>query len=555
MNDDTVASADYEPVADRDDNRGSLSSYIHPPDVILSPRADAWIYLCVSSFVGLASIARAHAMYSNSAMSSTSSSSASTSDAATMTTTMTIQMGTSAAVILSLLCINAVISLGVGMAYRFRPSLTILARYHLESISSALAVVFWVVCMAFYNTSSPSDPIMWDMCMTYNSGRWDANFFYSIWITGILSLYLLSDVLAGNYPSGKSTLTLEKTTATTNSRQTRTWILLLITSVLLFSFSIAERVGPMCSDSYLHNSPYCTSTTVSIVTSVLGALICLAQMVMCRFSIMSEQMRCRELGLPLENSSSSLAVRNASETLLALPALVGYACNVGFATGSGGSGANVGNVYVVSWLCLVLAMSLNVDYLGLHLTMEENYNLSSRSGWSGNPQRHRSANRGNTMAMLSQQEEALTRRTTPPIQEASDDSEEESDDESSAVSSVILAPRLMYSAANNSVGGQRPPTPTPSFATQESASPRPRANSRGRRHHTLNESLVTERSAGPSPSPRNGNRANSRGKRRTRTPVQAGEGSMATEQSGVMSRGGRSMDTEQSAPQYVRQFS
>jgi len=453
-------------------------------------------------------------------------------------------MGASAAAIISFLSINAVISLGVGVAYRFRPSLAIVARYHLESISSVLAVLLWIICMAFYNTSSPSDPMMWDMCMTYNSKLWDANFFYALWITGILSLYLLSDVIAGNYPSGKSTLTLENTTrtGTANCHQMRTWILLLIASVLLFSFAIAERVGPVCSDSYLLNSPYCTSTTVSIVTSVLGALLCLAQMVMCRFSMMSEQLRCRELGLPLEGNSSSLAVRNASETLLALPVLVGYACNVGFATSPGGSGANVGNVYVVSWLCLASAMSLNVDYLGLHLTTEETHNISSRSGWSGN-------RRGNAAP-----------RRTPTVEDTSDDSDEESDDESSADSSDVLPPRLTYGDAagvvvGGRVRGRRTPTPPPSFATRESAGPHPRGNSRGRRHRATDASLATERSAGPSPTPRNGNRANSRGKRHTRTPVSSREGSVATEQSGAMPRGGRSVVTEQSAPRYSRKFS
>lgn len=549
---DTVASADYGTVADGDNNnnsnRGPLSSYIHSPDVILSPRADVWIYLCASSFVGLASVARAHARYSTSV---TSTSSTSTSNAATTATT-TIQMGASAASIISFLSINAVISLGVGIAYRFRPSLAILARYHLESISSVLAVLLWIICMAFYNTSSPSDPMMWDMRMTYNSKLWDANFFYALWINGILSLYLLSDVIAGNYPSGKSTLALQNTTrtGTANCHQMRTWILLLIASVLLFSFAIAERVGPACSDSYLRNSPYCTSTTVSIVTSVLGALLCLAQMVMCRFSMMSEQLRCRELGLPLESNSSSLAVRNASETLLALPVLVGYACNVGFATSPGGSGANVGNVYVVSWLCLVLAMSLNVDYLRLHLTMEETtHNISSRSGWSGN-----------------QRGIAMARRTpTITIEGDSDDSDEESDDETSVDSSSesasdVLPPRLMYgdvvtSIVRGRVGGRRTPTPPPSFATQESASPHPRGNSRGRRHRATNASPATERSATRSPTPRNGNRANSRGKRHTRTPVSSREGSVATEQSGAMPRGGRSVVTEQSAPRYSRKLS
>jgi len=449
-------------------------------------------------------------------------------------------MGGSAAAIISLLCINAVISLGVGTAYRFGPSLAIQAQYHVESISSALTVLFWMICMGIYNTSSPSDPMMWDMCMTYNAQRWDANFFYALWITGILSLYLFSDVIAGNYPSGKSTLALESTRGgTKNCHQTRTWILLLVTSVLLFSFAIAERNGPVCRDAYLHNSPYCTSTTVSVVTSVLSALLCLAQMVMCRFSLMSEQLRRRELGLPLENNSSSLAVTNASETLLALPVLVGYACNVGFATSPGGSGANVGNVFVVSWLCLVLAMLLNVDYLGLHLTMEE-----------------RSTNRGYTTLTLSQQEEAMVRRR-PTYEDVSDDSEEESD-ESSADSSVVLRPRLMYSAAGSSVGGRRTPTPPPSFVTQDSVSPHPRANSRGRRHRAINASLVTQRSPVPSPTPRIGNRANSRGKRHTRPTVQSGEGSLATERSGATPRGGRMVvaedPAEESAPRYLRKL-
>lgn len=106
----------------------------------------------------------------------------------------------------------------------------------------------------------------------------------------------------------------------------------------------------------MRGSSYCASAAVSLIASILGMIACLSYV----------GSRAASLGSP--SSSSQYFAKNDSivERILALAVLIAYACNAGIATGPGGSGAGVGNVYVSSWLALVLALVLNVKYLGFH---------------------------------------------------------------------------------------------------------------------------------------------------------------------------------------------
>lgn len=339
----------------RDHYHSGNTSNLLPLDQVLSPRADVWIYLCVSSSVGIASLARAHTRYNQ--------------DAVNMQTQQT-KMGAYAIISITLLSLNAAIALAVGVAYRYHPSLIVLTRpmnlvMSLEFLLAAMALLNWILCMFFCN--SPNDAafqIMMDMPLS----QMNANFFYSHWVTGILSLYLVSDLCTGNNRGGVISITAATSIhSTKNQTMGRLWMLLLFSSILLLSFSIMLQVGPSCMGELMHNSSYCASTMTALSVSILGMLLCFSWAISIR----------------ARRDSSSL---DKFERVLALAILIGYACNAGITTSPGGSGTNVGNVYVASWLALILASILNVSYLRLHFTSRScdenvpssNYNGSKR---------------------------------------------------------------------------------------------------------------------------------------------------------------------------------
>ena len=150
-----------------------------------------------------------------------------------------------------------------------------------------------------------------------------------------MSLYLLANLHAGNHQVGVITTT---TTALTETHaMSSLWMLQSFSSILLLSFLITEKFGPIYNVPYLQNSSCCVSTMVALVVSILGILLCIAHITTSHF--------------------------NTIGNTLALAILTMYACNVGILTSPHRSGTNVDNVYVTSWLSLILALILNVNYL------------------------------------------------------------------------------------------------------------------------------------------------------------------------------------------------
>jgi len=313
------------------------ASKLLPSDEVLSPRADVWIYLCASSFVGVASLANAHARYQ--------------ADDAIMQTPQK-SMGASTITIITLLSLNAAISLIVGVAYRHHPSLMALTNpmsraVSLEFLLAGIILLFWVLCTVFYsNFNDPAFHAIMDMPLSQTN----ANFFYSLWITGILSLYLVADLASGNNREG--VISIASNDSMENQTVGRLWMLLLFSSILLLSFSASLRASPACGGTLMQESPYCASTTTALTVSILGMIVGL--------SYRANSVR--------ESRSSSRMNSKPIERVLALVVLIVYACNAGITTSPGGSGANMGNVYVTSWLGLILAFILNVSYLKLHFT-------------------------------------------------------------------------------------------------------------------------------------------------------------------------------------------
>lgn len=193
----------------------------------------------------------------------------------------------------------------------------------------------------------------------------------------MLSLYLIADLAVGSGRGGvihipDMTSTRSDTAASnrmasfhhdskstagdeSSARLSRLWMLLFFYSILLLAFSIELQAGPVCEGPF-KSSPYCTSTVAALIVSILGMILCVAYGAIRVSQMKTQRSRARR--------SSSMA--NSIERILAFGIFIGYACNAGITTSPGGSGSNVGNVYISSWMALIIALVLNVNYLGLH---------------------------------------------------------------------------------------------------------------------------------------------------------------------------------------------
>ena len=300
-----------------------------PLGVLLSPRADAWAYLAAASFVGLASVVRA--------------------DVRQQAAVDSPPSGTGAALI-GLLSANAAVSLGLAVAYRIRPALLGITRplthaaVHLspELLLACLALILWALCMGF--ADAPLEGRRTDGAVA------TANLFYSLWVAGALTLYLLADLLVGNQPAGISLVSLTDQGGRGND-PTVTWLFLFFSSSVLLAYAAAVGTGLACEGPYLRASPYCASASLAVSLSATAMALCLAR-----------------LACQLHPTGRRLATRLQQWAALAVLGL--HTGSAAVVTGPGGAAANAGNVYVATWLCLGTSLALNVDYLGRSLTLD-----------------------------------------------------------------------------------------------------------------------------------------------------------------------------------------
>jgi len=320
---------------DQFDHVSSVDPRYHPSKETLSPDgdygddvpvpsscSDVWIYLFASSLVSASSIARAHSWHSDE------------------------KMGARTAAIVALTSVTAAVSLtavGAGeTVFRTSPR----GRGG-EYILATFALLLWTACMILYNVAP-----------TPGNNMEFPNLFYSLWISGISSMYLVAHCGTTTTARTASWNTMPHNHCSERETVARLWTLLFFSSVLLLSFSASARSGLVCEGPAMRGTSYCASTIVSLVASILSMIACFLYV----------GSRVASSGSSLSSSSSRYYTNNSNivERSLALTVLIAYTCNAGIATGPGGFGAGVGNVYVSSWFALTLALVLNVKYFGFH---------------------------------------------------------------------------------------------------------------------------------------------------------------------------------------------
>ena len=221
-----------------------------------------------------------------------------------------------------------------------------------EALLAGLGLFLWFLAMVFFNAVQDD----WRMVFAL-SGETGANIFSSLWAAGVLSMYLVADIAAGNRggvrPSPRALALNPGLTADDDlAAIRRTWAMIAMASAALLFAGASESAGSVCEGPDLSATPYCSSATASAAAGTLGFV---------------EACGVAFLGRLRRRGFMSRATRRLGERLLGLACLVGYAVSAGVATGPGGAGADANNVFVASWLAAGLAVLLNVSYLGRSL--------------------------------------------------------------------------------------------------------------------------------------------------------------------------------------------
>jgi len=317
-----------------------------PDTIVLSPRADAWVYLAASSVVAVTATATALTRYQSSL--------------AGMPGSLYAAVPTGSAAVMALGGMVAAVAFGAGGAYRFKRALRALTRpasfgplvLTAEGLLAGLVLFLWFLAMIFFNSFQDD----WRMVYAL-SGETGANIFGSLWASGILSMYLVADFAAGNRggvrPSPRA-LALNPLLTSDDDLASirRTWAMISMASIALLFAGAAESAGSVCAGPDLASTPYCSSATASAAAGTLGFV---------------EACGVAFLGRLRRRGTVTRSTRRLGERLLGLACLIGYAVSAGVATGPGGAGADANNVFVASWLAAGLAVLLNVSYLGRSL--------------------------------------------------------------------------------------------------------------------------------------------------------------------------------------------
>ena len=220
---------------------------------------------------------------------------------------------------------------------------------------------------------------------------WNANIFYSSWISALLCGYLWIDVYTLTdrrgtlkiYDPSTSSSSNNSTSSnscngdsTPNNTFTKRWTLLAATAIILMSASIRTYNSPACSGNLLRQTNYCSRALFGIlIGGFLQLLIICSVGGLYRLSHMTRRrVRGRQPILSKEKCTTGASI-------CAVITLIVQAVNAGLLTSptGGGPGNISGSIYFGCWLGLILSFELCLRYLEFYSTS----NLSAGSVGGG----------------------------------------------------------------------------------------------------------------------------------------------------------------------------
>jgi len=239
---------------------------------------------------------------------------------------------------------------------------------------------------------------------------YNANIFYSSYISTILCIYLWIDIYTSynrrcivkidqnidpsrgesqcSPDDNNQASTTTSSSNTPNNTYTKRWSLLFINTLILLSSSIVIYNSPSCSNGLLRSTNYCKYALLSIIFGgLLQLLLCFVVAGVYRLSYMTSLQRDRFSSSRSSSNIVSLSKRNNISSICALLTLLIQSINTGLITSSsnGGPGNNVGMLYYTCWINFLLGCDLCLRYLDYYsATREGESGSSSRGGSSRN---------------------------------------------------------------------------------------------------------------------------------------------------------------------------
>jgi len=168
-----------------------------------------------------------------------------------------------------------------------------------------------------------------------------ANLFYATWISFALSSYIVADLATIDDTSGVVPYHYSPT-----NQASRSWILLLIASLVLLSFSLEVGTGKVCSGGILQDANVCRYTIAGMVFGFLGVLASLGYLLVERV---------------FPDNHQSLGI------MLSVAVTISFAINAGLLTSPGSPGSEPSNLYWASWICLALSFYLCVCHVEMYM--------------------------------------------------------------------------------------------------------------------------------------------------------------------------------------------
>ena len=207
----------------------------------------------------------------------------------------------------------------------------------MELILAVLALVLWCFTMGVVVNAQSYHLGVEGLAVGH------ANLFYSTWISFAITCYLVADLLTIDDLNGVLPYYYEA-----SNQASRSWVLLLIASLVLLSFNLAIGSGEICSGSgdLLQGTTACQYTISGVVFALAGILASLAYLLV-------------ERTFPSKSKSPGI--------FLSLFATVSFAINAGLSTSPGAAGSEPSNLYWSSWVCFALSFYLCMCHVDMYM--------------------------------------------------------------------------------------------------------------------------------------------------------------------------------------------
>lgn len=306
-----------------------------PPDRVLSPRADAWLLLSLTSVACAASLSVA-------------------SPAAWRSTPESAALGCAGT--------SAALSLCVAAGFRYGPSrdgLTRppgggagpLARATPELAVAVLTFALWLITSALVLRPAGQMAVA-------RTEIWNANLYFATWASASLASFLAADLVTSHHPSG-GMLPRESSLLMGNAIP-RGWALLFVASASLLACSAALGSGEACAGALGEARDACRTTAVGIAFGALGMVLPAGYRAV---SLLDRG------GDPAEGAAGSNSKLHLASTALSVASFICYSVNAAFVTSpepAPGKGEPC-NVYFSSWACFAISLYLCVRHAEVYL--------------------------------------------------------------------------------------------------------------------------------------------------------------------------------------------